>query len=180
MTHAGSGGAFGEPCGHYRSCSFGRRDRRNAEDDASQPPDGKGKPRNAAAALSLFRIYTDGILVPAEPERAIAWLTQSAEAGHLTALEQWLQNICPASMSMLIPRAGRNFTERLPRRAVGLQPLRSAALRSRRQDCLCRTPGRTWLQRASEAGMRQAAVLLSNLDLKLALAFQGRRRNVCG
>lgn len=129
---------------------------------------------NAAAALSLFRVYTDGILVPAEPERAIAWLTQGADAGHLAALEQLAaeylsgQHVSadPARAAELY-RMAADAGSRVAALALG-----SAAITGSRLP-VTDAQARTWLQRASEAGMRQAAVPLSNLDLKLALAFEG-------
>lgn len=129
---------------------------------------------NAAAALSLFKVYGDGILVPAEPERAIGWLTQGADAGHLAAIEQLAAQYLSGQHVTADPvraadlyQTAANAGSRVAALALGSSAITGAGLP------VSDAKARTWLQRASEAGVRQAAVLLSNLDLKLALAFQG-------
>lgn len=129
---------------------------------------------NPSAALSLFRIYTDGMLVTADPARAIEWLEQGAEAGHLAAIEQLAQELLtghhvtadPARAAALYRQAAEAGSR------VAALELGGAAIAGSPMP-ISSAEARSWLQRASEAGVRRAGVLLSNLDLKLALAFEG-------
>ncbi|MCZ8177688.1 MAG: hypothetical protein O9309_01570 [Rhizobium sp.] len=129
---------------------------------------------NPSAALSLFRVYTDGLLAPADPVRAIDWLEQGANAGHLAAIEQLAQELLtgryvtadPARAAALYRQAAEAGSR------VAALELGSAAMSGSTLP-VSHAEARTWLQQASEAGVRRAGVLLSNLDLKLALAFEG-------
>ena len=129
---------------------------------------------NASAALSLFKIYTDGILIAAEPERAIEWLTQGADAGHLPALEQLAEEYLSGQHVSADPARAADLFQTAAEAGsrVAALALGSAAITGSGLP-VSDAEARTWLERASEAGVRQAAVLLSNLDLKFALAFQG-------
>ena len=128
----------------------------------------------APAALSLFRIYADGLLTERDPGKAMEWLTRAAELDPVGAAEQLAEQYLtgvnveadPARAAELFRKAaragGRNAALALGRAAIADtgMPISSAE-------------ARWWLQRASEADVRTAAVELSTLDLKLALAFEG-------
>ncbi len=128
----------------------------------------------AAAALSLFRIYADGLLTGRDPQTAMKWLERAAEDDPVTAVEQLAEQYLtglnveadPVRAADLFRQAaragGRNAALALGRAAIAEtgMPVSNAE-------------ARWWLQRASEADVRTAAVELSNLDLKIALAFEG-------
>ncbi|PYB73932.1 hypothetical protein DMY87_09405 [Rhizobium wuzhouense] len=128
----------------------------------------------APAALALFQIYADGLLTERDPQKAMQWLERAAQNDPVTAVEQlgdqYLTGLNveadPARAADLFRQAaragGRNAALALGRAAIAEtgMPVSSAE-------------ARWWLQQASEADVRTASVELSNLDLKIALAFDG-------
>ena len=129
---------------------------------------------NPSAALSLFHVYSDGMLLPTDARKAVDWLEQGAEAGHLTAIEQLAQELLTGRYVTADPtRAAALYRQAAEAgsRAAALE-LGQAAIASSDLP-VSKAEARTWLQLASQAGVRRAAVLLSTLDLKLALDIEG-------
>lgn len=136
---------------------------------------------SASAALSLFKIHSDGILVEARPQLAMTWLQQAADTGDLEAVEHLAHELVMGQHISADPvRAAALFREaaesgsRVAALALGNAGISASGMP------VSDAEARIWLQRASEAGIRSAGVLLSNLDLKLALDFVGDRREQAG
>ncbi|TPP06955.1 tetratricopeptide repeat protein [Rhizobium glycinendophyticum] len=128
----------------------------------------------AAASLSLFHFYADGLLTDRDPHTAMKWLKQAAQNDPVGAVEQLAeQYLLGLNVESDPVRAADLF--RQAARAGG----RNAALALGRAAMtetnmpVSNAEARWWLQRASEANVRTASVELSNLDLKIALAFKG-------
>lgn len=132
----------------------------------------KARTGGAGAAFTLYQLYDRGGLVERNPPKSLEWLKRAVELGDVTALERLAEHVLHGNGIAADPQeALRLYRDAAEHGNVAAAMVLGRAAISGVALQVPQDEGRLWLYRASEIHAPGAAVELSNLDLKIALAL---------